>query len=414
MSLNAKVGAFSTGTGSADVEVTVGFQPKAIIFWWGGRTDLVDAVGQRNIDYGFGFATSATSRVCFAAHCEDDQTNTATARAPRNDSCVNTVDSSQSVDGIADLKSMEPDGFIIAIDDPFSYDLRVHYLALGGDSITDAVCGTDSLSFNDTTISGVGFQPDLMFIGTNGETSWNQRAGGAWLGLGAGISSTQRATLTGATGNGESSSDAVSYCIDIEFISKCRGGVVNFRQGFSAMNSDGCTTTHIEAPGPRLVGYLALKGGDYKIGSLLTRDDGEDISVSGLASKPSAAFFASHTRAESTQDSADTHFKQSLGAFSSLTDRGVQSINDEQINPTDCYSAIEYDEVYANIDNAGAIQGLMDVKSIESDGFTCVMDDTDPSAALVWYVTFGPAPEEEGAEDLVPIHTRRLHFTPKP
>ncbi len=51
--------------------------------------------------------------------------------------------------------------------------------------------------------------------------------------------------------------------------------------------------------------------------------------------------------------------------------------------------AVEHDEVYANIATDDTIEGLLDIKSIDSDGFTCVMDDPDPSAAFVPYMAFG-------------------------
>jgi hypothetical protein len=36
----------------------------------------------------------------------------------------------------------------------------------------------------------------------------------------------------------------------------------------------------------------------------------------------------------------------------------------------------------------------MDLKSVESDGFTCVMDDTDPAGCWVMYLAIGAEDEE--------------------
>jgi hypothetical protein len=53
-------------------------------------------------------------------------------------------------------------------------------------------------------------------------------------------------------------------------------------------------------------------------------------------------------------------------------------------------TAFEYDAVYINMPGTAAtVQGLMDVKTIDSDGFTMIMDDADPSQAFVWYLAFG-------------------------
>jgi hypothetical protein len=59
----------------------------------------------------------------------------------------------------------------------------------------------------------------------------------------------------------------------------------------------------------------------------------------------------------------------------------------------DVFLASEYDAVYIDIDpTSSSVVGLMDVKSIDTDGFTCIMDDADPSGKFVWYLALGVAP----------------------
>jgi hypothetical protein len=96
----------------------------------------------------------------------------------------------------------------------------------------------------------------------------------------------------------------------------------------------------------------------------------------------------------------------SIGAFSSLTDRGAQSGLDENGKAdSETTTIIEFDEVYANIATDSTIAGLMDVKSVDSDGFTMIMDDADPSQAFVWYIAFGPAPVP-GSAALLPANMK--------
>jgi hypothetical protein len=103
----------------------------------------------------------------------------------------------------------------------------------------------------------------------------------------------------------------------------------------------------------------------------------------------------------------------SIGAFSALNERGAQSFWDEDNkDTTEVSTAIRFDAVYASIAADATIEGLMDVKEINSSGFKCVMDDPDPSAKFVPYIAFGPGGAPPVIPDLVPIHTRRLHFTP--
>jgi hypothetical protein len=82
----------------------------------------------------------------------------------------------------------------------------------------------------------------------------------------------------------------------------------------------------------------------------------------------------------------------------------VQAISDETgLADTETAYANYDTAVYANVvDDAAA--GLMDLKSIDATGFTCVMDDTDPSACWVTYLAIGATAAPSGN---VSIYTRR-------
>jgi hypothetical protein len=397
MPLQSKFGSFNTGVGAATTTVAitgVGFTPKCILFWWSGRTEAVDTIGRATHFRGFGVATSATNRSGIVTNSLDAQASSDTQSGFSTNWCIASIDGSPTIDGTVDVQSLDADGFTLIIDDAMPISFRVHYLALGGDSLTNA----NVISFNEPNatgnqdITGFGFDPDCVLFfgirvvaGTRTTDTFSLGAACAnGQGVYAGLSETAAATM-----------DTASYCLSSEciaFISNAAGAAVVGRASFNALITDGIRITWAESNSAAPIVALGLKGGNYLIGNLLTRTDGNDIAETGFGFKPSSALFLSHGQAESTADTAQANNRWSMGAFSSLTDRGAQAILDEDnIADSEVTTAIEFDAVYANISTASAIQGLMDVKSIDADGFTMVMDDADPSQAFVWYLAFGPA-----------------------
>lgn len=139
---------------------------------------------------------------------------------------------------------------------------------------------------------------------------------------------------------------------------------------------------------------MCIKGGNWLIGDGLTQTDTvTDIVETGFGFAPTGAMFVSHCNTKSTADTAQNHASLSIGAMDSASSRGAQAAYMENgTADSECTTAVEHDAVYINISNADAVQGLMDVKSVDSDGFTLIMDDADPSQNYFWYVAAGSVP----------------------
>jgi hypothetical protein len=401
VALSAKVGAFNSSTAAAGntVAVTgVGFTPKALILWWSGRTETTDAVGGFSHQRGWGFVASTTQRCCTTSQSQDAQTSAVTDRHHRADACVSTLTTAGAQDGLLDLQSFDADGFTLIIDDAFAASIRIHYLALGGDDLTNAHVGSveTEADAGAQAITGVGFQPDCVFFLSNHDTGTTINVDTRML-FGAAVSPTELGVWAGGSNDAAATMQTVSYCNDAELMAMMTASTndINDRASFTGMDSDGFTINWDENSGQlRWFYWLALKGGQYKIGSLTTQTDTTtDIVETGFGFQPVGALFVSHCQAESTIDALQDHDAWSMGAFSSTSNRGAQGTLDQD-NTADSTvaAAVEHDAVYVNISTADAVEGLMDIKSVDSDGFTCIMDDADPSAAFVWYVAFGSEP----------------------
>ncbi len=399
MAFRTKVGSFNTGTGavSSTVAVTgVGFQPKAILFWWTGQTSTTDAVAGTHSFAGYGVAVSPTGRGTIYVYVEDATATSNTDRAHNNDACVAMMGNATNVDGLLDLQSMDADGFTLVVDDQFSVDMRVHYMAFGGDELTNVAFGTftepGATGTQDYTTAG--FQPDCVFLGISGTGTPPYTSITSTFNLGIATAASSL-FIGGASLNGSATPDGAAYCrtgaeVIAAAMDSSAAKSIGTRAAFSAFLSNGFRLNWTERSGARPCIYLALKGGSYAIGSISSRTDTNNISVTGLGFRTTGILFASHCRAQSASDVLDANWRWSLGATDTLGGRvAAGHLVRDTIDPSQVAVAVEHDSVYVNISDSDTIDGLMDLVSIDQAGFTTVMTNPDPSAAFITYLAVG-------------------------
>jgi hypothetical protein len=401
MAVNSKSGSFNVTTQAATNTVSesgFGFQPEALLLWWSGRTESTDTVGRLDGKLGFGVATSTSSRWAATIQQEDAQATSDTDRKLVTTACIVIDDTGGATDGLMDLQSFDSGGFTLVIDQQFGTDVRVNYLALGGD-ITNAGAGTFSTATaeGNDSITSLSFQPEcVLFVSVGPSTDGTH----ALFNIGFAVSPSARATFTGQDLHSQADPVTNGYGLSTE----CLGiptsvdGSMPVRADFVTFLVNGFTLDYTEVAGSAwTVGYLALAGGSYAVGNIQTQTDTvTSIPATGLGFKPSSALLISACRAASTLDTMTAPLLLSIGAFDATDSRGAQGILSEDApasGNSEVTPAIETDAVYLNIDNSSALQGLMDIQSIDADGFTCIMDDADPSQSFVGYMAFGPAEE---------------------
>lgn len=402
MGFSAKAGSFNLGTGAATTTTAVtgvGFTPKVVLFWWSGRTESVDTTnGSIDIKAGFGAMVGSSNRRCTTFQLDDAAATMATDRVFRNDACIASLTTAGATDGLADFSSFDGDGFTVVIDDAFATDLRVSYLALGGTDLTNVTTGTftDSGATGNQDITGVGFQPDAVIVfGINDTATDNTPTAHGTFHIGAAAGSTPSNICFGSDSqDAVADSNNVAYARSGDCIGAASSGGDTFADGsITAWLSDGFRINWSDAGISATYYYVAFKGGSYKVGNVTTQTDTTtDIVASGFGFQPSAAFFISACRAESTAGTPTSGLDLSLGAFDSTSSRCAQGVQEQDATmAAEGAAALELDEVYVNISTADAVEGLMDIKSVDSGGFTCIMDDADPTANWVGYLAFGPS-----------------------
>lgn len=408
MSLLRAVGAFNIGTGAVGTTTAVTttdpdsgtFQPKVILFWWSGRTENVDTTGSLDVKPGFGWAGSSALFSALTTQMDDGPTTSATDRRITNAACISCLDTAGAIDGEADLQSFDVAGFTLEIQNQFATNLRVHYLALGGTDITNV----GIVEFEEPAATGnqdyvVGFRPDAVFIIGMGDSQpaappVTQVYSLMSIGIVAGSTPVNMVISAGSV---DASADAFTnrYSKSGECIAQTIADVVQTRATLTQWNSDGFRLNWLERlETGRSHIALCLKGGRYHVGSLITRTDTGTITVSGITFRPRAVLFLSNCAPENTVDTASPDWLWSIGAGISPTERGAQGVvDDDAATDMECAASVRHDVVYVDINIADdTVGGLMDLQSIENDGFVCVMDDADLSAAFVPFMAFGDMP----------------------
>jgi hypothetical protein len=399
----------STGTfliASTDVATTVlqirgvGFQGKALILFWSGRTDATSAAGGASHTRGIGFATGTANRGYQTTQSTDAVATTQSDIKINTDACVATLTlaAASAVDGLADFSAWDADGFDIIIDDQFSANLRVSYFVIGGDSITDATVqtyqeatGTPPFTMD---ITNAGFQPDFIMDVINDSSALSGLTTDSRYSVGAATASGQWVAMA-ASNDGATTTQTQSLAHDSAEVSNSFGASITgpgHRLEFVTFLSNGFRLNNVETSFGYHHIYLALKGGNYTVGNNVTSTGTGDNPITGIGYKPAGGLIISTNKAENTVNISSEIDQFSIGAFSSASQQVAHASRDNDATVgSEVSTAIDYAASYINLDSTGAIQGKGSVTAIGSDGFTFTMSDGDPVASWFGYIAFGPA-----------------------
>ncbi len=382
-----------------------GFQPKALIVWNGASGSATDNVTtSQHGRFGIGFVASTSSRVLVLVQHEDNSGTVDADSMIRTDAIAGSLTNAGAVSGLIDLQSFDADGFTWVVDDQLAEARNFGYLALGGDDLTNVATGTfaepDSTGVQ-SVVTGLSFEPTFAaFIGSQA-TATNTRADDWRPMIGVTNGSGEWVAVAGDN-QGDDPSATRSYGRSGEVLALMDGTppATDCRASFSSFDSDGVNLNFAETTAAgRLFGYLALRGPRTYVTDVLTRTDGNDIVVTGAGvGTPRGILVASTGQAEHSADTPAAPGWMILGGGVSDASRSTQGTRaNDNLATTEAVGINETDEILAKSTNGAAIDALMDVKSIDSDGVTFVMDDTEPTAASwVGVVLFGDAAAAAG------------------
>jgi len=228
------IGSFDLNTSTGVQAISgVGFEPNLILFFNAARDSVEDSI-TADLQMSFG-AASGTSNFAALANADTNGTDPVEANSTQlTTACILglTPGSSPAVQFAADLDATDSDGFDINITTAPATGVTVFFIAM---KMTDAVVGTfnQSTSTGTQTISSVGFDPEAVIFATYGFAASASIQNNATISFGAGVSSTERATIV----NGDQ--DGISPGTDAE-------GWINNDEIFRTISIDQNTDTEAD------------------------------------------------------------------------------------------------------------------------------------------------------------------------
>lgn len=402
MTYLVKKDAFTLPTTAQSVPVTgVGFQPKALILWCNGATASGFAAQLR---MSFGFATSPSQRWHSTIRAGDNVAAGSSNRVRRSETTLVLVPSmttGASADMTLDLDSFDADGFTLDLLVPLTgVAYVVHYIALGGDELTNAFVGNvvPSAGTGNKAVTGVGFRPDLVI------TSEINNAAGAGGGASANFAlsaftATQQGVATIRDRDATSPTQVTSYQRSDQALVAVQSGsdAIDHEAAVSSMDADGFTlnfSTHTDAT--IQYGFLCLKGGLYDVRAETQRTSTGTKSTTGLGFRPSGLLlFGTNKTASSSIDL--TQDKLSVGGSDGTTEGGTWVATADAATTTDTDVSHSVTKILQHATVPATLDAEADC-TFDADGYTLDWTTADAVAREFISVAFG-SPTEILASD---------------
>jgi len=332
--LRTKVGSFFSRQFVGNGSVTgIGFQPKAVIFYWTTQETPGFAV---NAQAGYGFATGVGNERA-ANYLSDDNLapgSNNTSRWQWTNRCIVLTNTSTAgtTSHEAQLVSMDADGFTLSwLKATVGVNYIVHYLALGGPDITKAATGsfTPTAGTGSQAVTGLSFQPDfLMFLSIDSNTAGSRVSPHGKISIGFasnGPSINQVATTVATRSSTANPLTSGAQAHDAAVVEKAETtGSITFVASVTSFDANGFTVNKtVNAAGSETpVQYLALRGGQYKAGTIARPSTATPptfpLSYTGVGFAPKGLLFMSWGNREVLADPAgDAEARICFGAADS-------------------------------------------------------------------------------------------------
>ena len=397
---------------STKVVTGLGFQPKAIRFYWVGiqSNSPTNATSQAlNINRGIGFAVSTTERRSVGSFSQDNAGTTNTGSIARNDAVVVTVDGNGATSGLLDITAFGTDGFTLTVDDVAPVNITVFWEAWGG-NITAGVgdiaepAATGNQTYT-TTVTGFGTKTNyggqcLMFAGVQSTAALNTGAAtdsGLCVGFASAPDTAHNITICGNQDDASNNSDTDGYCKIGECLSMIvvAGGNPNARATLVGYSDNGFILNWI-ARGltNRRYIYMAIRGESWEVGGK-TIDGllGGLAIIDPLPFTPLGISMFTKNEIENTAGVSTANDRICLGTgISPSSSNSVGCLDEDGVGTTEIDLIIQYDSVLSVPSAAGGVQSTFIINSV---GFNNVVIQTGITGGvantLLGYLTFGSA-----------------------
>lgn len=410
MGVQAKVGSFMTGTGIAGSTVAVtgvGFSPDFILFFYGGRSNVVNSPAGGTPRRGIGSAVrigggSTAKNQAAYTFSTNGGASTDTGAGYRVDGCVKRLITGLADGGILKVQSLDSDGFTLEIVTAFGSDLRIGYLALSGTDIQAVDQGrlTEPAAAGNVSVTGLTITPDaVFFLGIPTASLPTASQNDSRLMFGAAcredLGNIKNAVWCGGSDHGAATSQAMSYNRFGECIAQLNSAVtgINSRASVTSFNSDGFTLNFSEVTGSQIQFlYVVIAGGRWHMGSFNAAGDTTTTKVEhGLQFVPKAVLAVGSTGAEDAADTPHNDDFYCIGAFTSISELENHVILDvDNTAGGDVQQMSRNDSFYSKMDATPTSTIQTDPEALSRNAFSYVNSLNTPAATpFIWYIAVG-------------------------
>ncbi len=381
--LNAKFDTFTALSGTGSQPVTgVGFQPKAVIFWF---SDLTATGSGGNARGGMGFS-DGTNEGANTVGWND--ASSATSGLVSNTKAIWLIDGGGTTLMAADLTSLDADGFTLEWTVAGGSRL-IHYLALGGISLTNVKVGSSTILSAESpeVVTGLGFEPSaLLILGKIGDL-FDSATGHETFSFGVGASTTSRHSSSGRE-RGSSDNGYSGYRDNETFVPADDSATPEMEWDLQSFDSDGFTLVKDAGTEDGRIVWMAMSGVNIEQGILIQPTSAGEQSITGLAFEPSAVLFDGGDKATTSEYESGPEI--TLGGATSSTQRGSLWFGETVGGASD--TDFQTTKVIRSL-TAGTptLNAEADFVSFNADGFTINWTTADATARKVGWVALGPA-----------------------
>ena len=385
----------------------LGFQPKAIRFYWMGLQSATDAgsaaVSERR---GIGFCSNATTRRSVGTFSADNSAAADCGSVAADDCVCITVNGTGAIDGKLDISSMDPDGFTLIVDDVTPANITIFYEAWGLDDIQQVTIGdiaepaaTGTQVYTANGFNERGDTQCVMFAGVQSTAALNTgqvNDSGLCVGASTGTATANNIVVVGNSDDNADPMDTDGYARASECLAMIvvAGGNPNARAVLSAFGTDTFTLnwTNRGTTNRRYI-YMAIKGGGWRAGSYTIRQDsGRTTAVNNLPFILKGISFMGARKTQAGAGTASTTDSIGLGSASGLLARKSMGIQDQNGAATSNISTrISYDSISSYPTTTGTEQARQDLSVFGYNNFTAIVeiDEGGPENEWMGYLAFG-------------------------
>lgn len=392
MALSATVQQITQKTTTGNQSYTgFGFKPKIIILW---GNKLSSNTNGTDASFGFGVATTATDNDTYAVvNGNGDLSN---AAYTNNAHCYSLIQSGAfaNILALAELVSMDADGFTLHWTTTDGTARLINVLALGGGSFIRAGIGVDTAKTTNGTkaTTGVGFKPDCLFIFASGALTTN---GGTNTRDGVGWSDGTTDFSVSTCGTRNTNPSILFHAQRPKIVALNNGSTIFNEANIQSFDPDGFTLNWTTTNGgANVFSYIALKGVLAKTGVFNQPTSTGNQAQTGIGFTPSALILQSACRVTSATLGADEERSLGAGVSSSVRACTWMGSTNGQTSSGIANSDLDNTKIIKLLtEGTPTVNASADLVSLDSDGFTLNWGTVDATAREVGYLALAAAPD---------------------